>query len=86
MEPDLVTSLVIYGPLGIMTLVSMLITRKLYDDKQAQSDAHKKELQDLAQRYIERVEAWAEKNHELVRSMNNVLDSFQKLIEQKKRG
>lgn len=76
MTPELAKSLFVYGPLGIMALVSFGSTIKLYKDLVRERAERAKAESEMLERYIKKAETWMDKYHELAESMNKVLDSI----------
>lgn len=88
MEPtSIAKSLLVYGPLGVICVISLYVVCKLYRDSQADRVAfssklellmanHAKEISELQERYINKAETWMEKYHELVKSLDAVLQSI----------
>lgn len=78
MEPSITSALLVYGPLGIMTLVSMLVAAKLYRDRETERAAHRAELEKLQERHVTKAETWMGQYQELAKSLNTVLESISK--------
>jgi len=92
MEATIAKAFLVYGPLGLICLISLLVTWRLYRDITAERDRHVKEMnasrdqhaqemRNLEERYITKAETWMEKNHELAQSINQVLASISKRFE-----
>ena len=79
--------LILYGPLGIMTLILLYAVIALYRAKERQAkehqealkalnDQHQRELSELMHRHVEKAEIWVEKGHELASNLQRVLESL----------
>jgi len=88
-ETSISNAFLVYGPLGLVALVSLLATIRFYRDKEAEAKAHAAtlacereqhalEMRAMQDRYITKAETWMEKNHELASSINQVLESISK--------
>ena len=86
METKIAAALLVYGPLGVVALVSMWVAVRLYRDREAERALHKQELKDFEQRYIGKAETWMEKYHELAKSLKDVLESISKRQDRGDRG
>lgn len=73
-----VVSLVVYGPLGIMAAVAMLVAGKLYLDLKAERRSHQKTVTDWTERHVTKAETWMAKYAELANSLNAVLASLER--------
>lgn len=89
METSISNAFLVYGPLGLVALVSLLAAYRFYLDKEkankehaetlaAERDQHAQEMRAMEDRYITKAETWMEKNHELAASINQVLESISK--------
>lgn len=89
METSISNAFLVYGPLGLVALVSLLATVRFYRDKEAAAKEHAttlaterakhaQEMRAMEDRYITKAETWMEKNHELASSINQVLESISK--------
>jgi len=88
-EAKIASVLLVYGPLGVICILSLLFAwkkdRDLAKERVAfqnriddQSKAHHEELQTLQERFITKAETWMSKYGELATSMTAVLESFER--------
>ena len=85
MEQSIVQILGGYGAMGVMTLVSMLVARKLYIDREADRKKHAEDLDKLQERLTTKAETWMTKYHELANSLHIVLESMTKRYDSQER-
>ncbi len=89
MESSISNAFLVYGPLGLVALISLLAAVRFYRDKEAatkehaetlatERDQHTTEMRVMEERYFTKAETWMEKNHELAASINQVLESISK--------
>lgn len=89
MESSISNAFLVYGPLGLISLICLLAAIRFYRDKEraaeahadalaTERDQHAKEMRAMEERYITKAETWMEKNHELASSINQVLESISK--------
>ena len=94
METSISNAFLVYGPLGLVALVSLLATVRFYRDKETaaknhaatlatERDAHAKEMRAMEERYIAKAETWMERHHELAASINQVLESISKRFDRR---
>lgn len=86
MEQSVAQILIVYGPLGVMTLVAMLVSRKLYLDHEADRKKHAEEIEKLQERIVAKAETWMTKYHELANSLHIVLESMTKRYDSQERS
>lgn len=72
-----------YGPLGLFAIFGVALAAKLYKDLKAERKHHAKEMREMQDRYIQKAETWMEKYHELVKSLNDVLDAISSRYERR---
>jgi predicted transcriptional regulator len=91
-ETALAKAFLVYGPLGLICIIMLLIAWRLYRDLTTERASHTKEMntererhaqemRELEERYITKAETWMDKNHELAKSINQVLDSVSRRYE-----
>lgn len=91
MEFEFVKQLASYGLLGVVSALfgawalskdrQLTKERLQYMEKlEAQAAAHKAEMHALEERYITKAETWMTKHHELMASMNDVMDRLEKRL------
>lgn len=89
METAVAKAFLVYGPLGLICLIMLYIAFRLYKDLTAERERHTKEMnaererhaqemRELEERYVTKAETWMDKNHELAKSINQVLESVSK--------
>jgi len=78
MEPGVASLLLVYGPLGIMTLLSMIVAVTLYRDGKAEQVRHKAEMDTMVERHVAKAETWMQQYNDLAKSMSAVLESMSK--------
>ena len=92
METTIAKAFLVYGPLGLICVIMLLIAWRLYRDlmtertrhtgeMNAERERHAQEMRELEERYITKAETWMEKTHELAKSINQVLDSVSRHYE-----
>ena len=59
------------------------IAFRLYRDLRVDRAAHEKERKEWETRYVEKAESWIGKHHDLIRSVNEVLDRIAKRFEKR---
>jgi len=82
-ETSISNAFLVYGPLGLIALVSLLAAIRFYRDKEAAATAHAKEMRAMEERYIAKAETWMERHHELAASINQVLESISKRFDRR---
>lgn len=91
MEFEFVKQLASYGLLGVVSALSIAIAvskdrqltkeRLQYMEKlEAKDKAHADEMHALEERYITKAETWMAKYHELMGSMNEVMEQLTKRV------
>lgn len=75
---DVVVSLVVYGPLGVMAVVAMLVAGKLYLDLKAERKAHAKTISEWTERHVIKAESWMGKYFDLAQAINAVIESLER--------
>jgi len=75
---ELAKAFVDYGALGIVALVSLAMTMKLYRDNVAERKTNREEMHTLEERYITKADTWMEKYHQHQESMNRLLEALSK--------
>jgi choline-glycine betaine transporter len=93
-ETAVAKAFLVYGPLGLICLIMLFIAFRLYKDlttererhtkeMNAMRDNHAQEMRELEERYVTKAETWMDKNHELAKSINQVLESVSKRYNQR---
>lgn len=88
--------LIVYGPLGIITLLMIIVTIQLYRDREADRKAHTAQLaaeraehtaqmKVMEDKYVTKAESWMQKYHDLADAQNKVLDSLTRRSERERR-
>lgn len=72
---DIGSVLLVYGPLGVMAILGVLIAVKMYRDRETDRKRHDKEMRDQEQRHIAKADSWVERYHELAVSLKDALDA-----------
>lgn len=70
--------LIVYGPLGVMALVAMLIAVRLYRDLQSERKEHTEEMKTMQDRYITKADTWMSKYQELYEKTIDLIDAIEK--------
>jgi hypothetical protein len=70
--------LLVYGPLGAVCVISMLMTTKLYRDLIAERKAHSEEMRAFQERYITKADTWMSQYHELQKRMADLVEAMSK--------
>lgn len=73
--------LLVYGPLGIISLVAMVTTLRLYRDLFVERDRNRAAEAALVERFVSKAESWTTRYHELAEAQVKSLESQQVLIE-----
>jgi uridine kinase len=81
MEP--VTALVVYGPLGVMAAVSLLVSAKLYLDLKEERRAHRKTSEEWMERHVAKSETWMSRYSDLSQSMSSLIESLEKRFDRR---
>lgn len=81
MLDEIAKALLVYGPLGIISLVSMLTTLKLYRDLTAERERNRKTEDALVERFVSKAESWTTRYHELAESQVALMERIEKLLE-----
>lgn len=91
MELELFKAIASYGLLGVVCALFGVIAfskdkqltkerLEYMEELKAQAAAHKAEMHALEERYITKAETWMAKHHELMASMNDVMDRLEKRL------
>jgi len=79
----IVTALLEHGLLGMAVIVLGVVIRTLYkrnqemvEEKEQLHLTYQKKLDELSERYVTKIEAWAEKNREMAAGSNAILDAL----------
>ena len=70
--------LIVYGPLGVMALVAMLIAVRLYRDLHTERKEHAEEMKTIQERYITKAETWMGKYQELYEKTIDLMEAVEK--------
>ena len=73
--------LLVYGPLGIIALVSMITTLRLYRDLTVERDRNRASEAALVERFVSKAESWTTRYHELAESLDTSIQANQRLME-----
>lgn len=71
-------ALTVYGPLGIMTVASMVVAGKLWLELKAERRAHQKTASEWTERHVTKAETWMGKYFELSQAVNAVIESLER--------
>ncbi len=81
MLDKIAAGLLVYGPLGIIALVAMITTLRLYRDLTAERDRGRLAENALVERFVSKAESWTTRYHELAESLDKSLQANQRLME-----
>lgn len=83
---QIASALLTYGPLGIISLVSLLTAWKFYNDREADRVRHVQAQKEWEERYVSKAETWMLQYHELAKSMNAVVEALNRRYERGRRS
>ncbi len=69
-------ALLVYGPLGIIALVSMYIAVRMYRDLIAERKSHAEDMHAFQDRYITKAESWMQQYYELQKRMTDLVEAM----------
>lgn len=78
--------LLVYGPLGIMTMISIIVAVVLFKLLIKERAAHDKEMQALSEKFIEKSEIWMSKYNEQAMSQDVTIKALKGLVDDLRRG
>jgi hypothetical protein len=81
MLDKIAAGLLVYGPLGIIALVSMLTTLRLYRDLSVERERNRAAENALVERFVAKAESWTTRYHELAEAQVVLMERVEKLLE-----
>jgi hypothetical protein len=86
MADQIAAGLLVYGPLGIISLISLMAAWKLYRDREADRARYVEAQKEWEARYVTKAETWMMQYHELAKSMNAVVEALNRRYVSRRRN
>jgi hypothetical protein len=83
MEVTLTEVLTVYGPLGILSLLTTVAAIKLYRDKNAAEERHRDEMTTMVAREIERSTTIVDRYHAFAEKLHDVADRLERRMDRR---
>ena len=81
MLDKIAAGLLVYGPLGIIALVSMITTLRMYRDLATERERNRAAESALVERFVSKAESWTTRYHELAEAQVVLMERVEKLLE-----
>jgi len=75
---ELAKSFLDYGAFGITTLVALLMTMRMYRDREVERKQNREEMHALEERYITKADTWMKQYYELQSRMTDLVETLSK--------